>query len=278
MKRLLFLALLAAMSAGPARAGENCALEIDTPGAPASIVFDPFVMDEAILDIPLAVRAGEGCRPDVEVEHESGRRVATSGAGEIDYEVLPTPTHAADADGRARLVLRIGVKARDILPPGVYRGALKVKPARGGRGPTGGHGEVSAPFEVIVPPHAHGSLAGVSGGHDGAVPRVDMGVLATGVSKRVFLNIRSNTSVLVGIESENGGVLRYLADPAAPGVPYEIGFAGRSFRPTARAYFSVTPRPSRRGEVRPLDIRVLDASGRFAGLYRDTISITIVAN
>jgi spore coat protein U-like protein len=106
---------------------------------------------------------------------------------------------------------------------------------------------------------------------------MDFGILETDESQRIYLQVRANTTVAIELSSENEGVLKLDGAPGAAPIEYSLTFdgergSGSSWR-TSR-----TPPLTLAGASYPIDVQIGAVEGRFAGRYRDTVTITVIPN
>jgi hypothetical protein len=143
--------------------------------------------------------------------------------------------------------------------------------------------EVAQEFALVIqsPPRAQMNIAGASAafGEGGTLTAVDLGELATGLTRRVFLQVRSNvTQSRLTITSEHKGELKPTGGdtpPDLPGVPYHLELQDERIDLSSRQERTLAAPRSMAGAALPLDIVIDDAGGRAAGTYSDTITLEL---
>ena len=108
----------------------------------------------------------------------------------------------------------------------------------------------------------------------GGLSRVDFGELETGETRRVFVQFRSTSEAQMTIRSANAGQLVREPD-VGRSLSYSLMVDGSAVDLSASAAISINPTGSLSGESLPVDIKIGDVSGAFAGRYTDIISFEI---
>ncbi|MET4697490.1 hypothetical protein ABIE65_000501 [Constrictibacter sp. MBR-5] len=128
-----------------------------------------------------------------------------------------------------------------------------------------------------VLPRVQSNLAGTAGAFSpGATfSYMDFGILETGESQSAFLQVRANTAVRIRVSSENGGVLKHVEQPGLPSVAYTARLDG--VPADMSAPIEIMRRPPVRSTGTNYEIRVTigDVRNKFAGRYRDTVTVEI---
>jgi hypothetical protein len=174
------------------------------------------------------------------------------------------------------VLLRARFEPYAVLAPSIYADDLELRLFDVNSGALLS-GPLSVPLRAQVTPQAQANLAGLTRSAEAAIATMDFGVLETGESQRIYLQVRANTTVAVELASENQGVLKLDGAPDAAPIVYNLTFdgergAGSSWR-TSR-----TPPLTLSGASYPIDVQIGAVEGRFAGRYRDTVTITVVPN
>lgn len=138
----------------------------------------------------------------------------------------------------------------------------------------------ASPIHVVLvsPPRAQMNIAGAAGafGQGAPVSRVDFGELTTDKQRRVFLQIRANTTARLTIDSANKGYLK-LTESSSPedSVRYGANLNGTDID-LGQHYEAVLDLPrSIGGSSLPLDLRLDRVDAHMAGTYSDMITIEI---
>ena len=221
---------------------------------------------------PLALISPNGARLPYRFAAEDLRAGGTE--DRIDVPLTPNP------QGEAAVTLRLVVDAGPVVPPGQYEALLDLTVLDA-------EGRVRSELlavatRIAVPARAQAVLAGTSGAFDpqSTVAFVDFGTLQTGDQRRLFVTLRANTEAAITVTSRHGGVMR-LEDAAPedtrPGtsITYAVDLDGEAARLTAPLTIRRAPRPTLAGTAYPMTITLGDASGLFAGTYRDEITIAV---
>ncbi len=129
---------------------------------------------------------------------------------------------------------------------------------------------------AIVNPKLQANLAGqVSSFEEGVdVAIVDFGTLETGESKRLFIQVRGNSPALISLSSENQGAMVHSLNPKWR-VDYSVIVDGQISDLSSPLELKRSVKRNFRGSAYPMDINVGDVMGRFAGKYRDVITIDV---
>jgi hypothetical protein len=278
---------------GPASAADTtaCAPVIQRATAD-SLRYDPFAPREigGNLVIEIVNRGTEGCRLSLGIEAANGDRLQLRGpGGSIAYRLRPRRDGFDDgpgpyarnldlsvaANGTVRVPLAIEIAPGIVVPPGPYGDLLQLRLF--GRDGAAVSSEESVRLELEVIAQAHANIAG-SAGHFGDGPTfgvIDFGTLETGERRRAILQIRANTEVRIRVRSEHGGELRHVRFPDLPGIPYSARFDGTPVDLAAVAELVRRPPQRLDGLGYPLDLTIGRVGDRFAGRYRDTLTVSI---
>ncbi len=293
---ILALALLSFLAAGgPVGAAEetDCAPRIQRATAD-SLRYDPFAPREigGNLLIEIVNEGGSACRLSLGLEAANGDRLQLRGpGGSIAYRLRPRRDGfdrgpgpfarnlnvAVGANGSLRLPIAVEIAPGVVVPPGHYDDLLQLRLF--GRDGAALSDQESVRLELEVIAQAQANIAG-SAGRFRAGPAfgvIDFGVLETGERRRAALQIRSNTEVSVRVRSEHGGELQHVRHPDLPGIPYTARFDGTRVDLAATTELVRRPPGHLAGARYPLEITIGEVGPRFAGRYRDTLTISIEA-
>jgi hypothetical protein len=173
------------------------------------------------------------------------------------------------------------VPALQVVPRGDYLGQLEVRGIGEGNEPVTIGGGSSA-LRIVVPGRVEMSISGSAAApfsdHGMAPASIDFGEAVTGAMQRVFVNVWSNGSVAVTLDSENHGKLLHTADPSLRPIPYTARFDGVPVGLAAPFTVQRSPPASLSGASYPLAVTLGDVTGRFAGRYKDVITVTVDQN
>ena len=118
------------------------------------------------------------------------------------------------------------------------------------------------------------SMVNLAGG--GVATTVQFGNLATGMTRSLILEARSNTQYTISFTSSNGGNLQL--DPPVPGrawsIPYRILVDGSPFDLSRRTYLQGSS-PALGQQSHSLTFQIIDAESKRAGRYKDVITARI---
>lgn len=201
---------------------------------------------------------------DVDIRTRQGRILRSDGADHFPVTLLPVTANGVSAD------LVAVIPPRQSVPPGLYEGDFEVEVVSG----EGVDQAASFSLAAKVASQADIRLSGKSAGGRG----VDFGTLETGREETTFVSVRSNSAYAVELESRNGWFLE-LAGPGktVEKIAYAAWFNGFPVPRQAVARLSERYEPSF-GEDRlnQLRFRIGDVAGKPAGLYEDTVRLTVI--
>lgn len=287
-------ALLLFLSAVPAAA--ECALTGSASPPTVLVAYDPFsprqeVMDftvhvrntgDSVCQARLFIRPGEGGKalrsPSAtlafRLDGQQGAGVPR--AGEVGpYVVLVPAKTSADIDVRATLA------PQQVVPRDTYVAdfALRLEDEEGGDIALTG---ANVTLQARVPGRTEVSITGNAGSTPAAAAMapaaMNFGAATEGQTERVFVNVWSNGSVAVSLASENNGVLRLVQNPALPPIAYSARFDGGEVSLADPVTVARTPSMSLAGASYELALTLHGVAGKFAGLYKDVVTITVTQN
>lgn len=293
LRRLALLALFLLPAVAHAAEETDCAPVIQRATAD-SLRYDPFAPREVggNLVIEIVNRGTAACRLSLGLEAANGDRLQLRGpGGGIAYRLRPRRDGfdsgpgpfarnldvAVGANGSVRLPIAIEIAPGIVVPPGPYGDLLQLRLLDRDGTPLGSQESVRLELEVIA--QAQANIAG-SAGHFGAGPAfgvINFGVLETGERRRAALQIRANTEVSIRVRSEHGGMLEHVQYPDLPGIPYSARFDGTAIDLAATTELVRRPPERLAGARYPLELTIGTVGERFAGRYRDTLTISIEA-
>lgn len=289
--------LALSLTAAPAWAtGNDCDLSARPIGGGALVSYDPFSPINTVITLDLEVRndADHACNARFYVAPRDSRLQLHYGTSALNYRMdgaqtggspLPNgwgPFNAhPPAHGTDTVHVQFTIQPQQIVPPGIYTSELTIA----------GIGEASRPVVVTgdgailrakVPSKVDMSISGTAAsslpiGHM-APASIDFGIAHTGDVGRVFVNVWSNGPVTISLDSANHGVLRHVVNPAVPPIPYRATFDGAAINLSATYSAQRTPPASLVGASYPLVVTLGDVSHKFAGKYRDVVTINVNQN
>lgn len=295
--RLIAVGMLAGslLCASPAFAAEKCDLQAQV-GAGAQAVYDPFASVETILNVTVRVTndTDEACQARFYIAPVGGDLRLASGADDLSYRIdAPRGGGAGVPEERGPFLIRVPansnasldipliVPALQVVPRGDYLAQVEVRGIAEGNQPVR-IGSGSAPLRVVVPARVEMSISGTAAppfsDHSMAPASIDFGEAVSGATERVFVNVWSNGSVAVTLSSDNHGVLRHQGDASLPPIPYTARFDGAPVGLGAPFTVQRMPPASLAGASYPLALTLGDVSSKFAGRYKDVITVAVVQN
>ena len=214
---------------------------------------------------------------------QSGVQVGfTASAG--DTALVPTAVPGTwraslKPNQRTRLSIQATVTQDAVASAGEHRAPLSLEMRD-----VGALATTAAPMPVTVVlavvPRAQMNIVGAMAtfGQGQSVAHVDFGVLASNVSRRVFLQIRADTTARLTIDSANAGLL--LPEGAlheTDRIPYLATLSGVPIDLTRHWEQVIDPPRTLAGTSLPLDIGLGTLGGHVAGQYSDTLTIVLSA-
>ena len=202
-----------------------------------------------------------------------------AGANTGPDDRVSVPLTAA-ADESAEAEIRLLVDPGPVVPPGSYEAGLDFRLlAEDGTILTE---LLDVTAAINVPARAQAIIAGTSGAFDpqASVAFVDFGTLETGETRQLFVSVRANTSAVVTITSENGGVMTLRGDaaasaPDAPGAAYSVDLDGTVSDLATPLSVVRAPPVTAQGAAYPMTITIGAVEQLFAGTYRDDLTIEV---
>jgi hypothetical protein len=178
-----------------------------------------------------------------------------------------------------RVTMRFDVIAGGVVAAGVHSDELSLELRQ-----TGSAATLSAATPLLLalvsPPRAQMNIAGATGsyGSTGTVSAIDFGTLESGAARRVFLQIRANTTAILSIDSQHFGRLMPTADPESPdSITYAVQLSNEPVDLTQHWQREIAPPHTIAGTSLPLDITVGAVGAKPAGAYADLITIMLSA-
>ncbi len=138
--------------------------------------------------------------------------------------------------------------------------------------------EVYLPVQINAPSRAQFNIAGADSAYfDGPnLYHLDFGKLVSGMSRRVFFQLRANDKVAMTLESENSGRMIHQ-DQSKYGVAYTFSLDGQELDLSSKTTIHLETAPTFRGISMPVDITIGSTDAIPSGDYEDTITIDVSA-
>lgn len=282
----LFLAL-----ATPAAA---CDLLVETPQA-VRIEYNPFAVGASTgpLDVTFQNRSDSICELRLRLVDDIGDPRPVIDLGGVVVEFRPR-----EASGLFRRDVEPGVFLLSVAGNDTVRAEIDAVVVNNAVVEAGDHqaelrlaifaadGEPAAPtipLHVILrsAPRAQVNIAGSAGafGSGSSVEVVDFGLAATGVSRRVFVQVRANAESTLSVKSQHHGVMRHLEmGEAGTVVAYLLELDGQPVDLSEAWTRLVDPPRTLDGVSLPLDFTLGPVTGQMSGRYEDLLTIDISPN
>jgi hypothetical protein len=290
--KVLFAAM--ALLSSPGYAAKGCEIEAQF-GSGAQSVYDPFSPADMILTLTVTARnrSDQACQARFYVAPVGSGLHLLSGASRLTYDLEaprgggsrpdergPFIAHVP-ANGSQSVEVPIRVRAHQVVAKGDYIGQLELRGIAAGNEPVAISG-ASMPIRVLVPARVELNISGTRAppfsDHNLPGTSIDFGEAQAGATERVFVNVWSNGRVAITLSSENHGAMRHLANPALPSLKFSARFDGS--QAALEGPFSIRRMPPQdiNGASYPLELTLGDVSGRFAGRYKDVITVSVDQN
>ena len=294
---MVFFALGCALAAALPGAAHACETEITPDSSAMYIDYDPlaFTRSEGQLAFTVTNKSEQDCAVEIvlmdaaqlstaEVEiANSGILVAfsaRSGDALLHPSTVPGVWRLNLAQGRSTGVVISGLVIKDAVPSaGRHEADLTV----GIRGDGNASVPVSTlPLKVILfaQPRAQMNIVGAAGtfGKGPSVAQVDFGEIASNSSRRVFLQVRANTTARLSIVSANSGrLLREGGANDEGGIAYSAQLSEAPVDLTKYWEWIFEPPRSLAGTSLPLDLTIGTVAAERAGMYTDVLTIELSA-
>lgn len=271
-----------------------CDPQISRIDGPLNDNYEPFSPDAATYPLNITIRNRGDSACDlraVAIGTLSGARrlVGSSSRAQLGYEIfgdqaIRLPNEQSPGFGlpvvvpaRQELVLRLQVRVRpgQVVPSGHYDENVELLLLdRAGTV----REQRRFPLSVRVEARAQVNLAGTAGvfstGSRSAV--LDLGELRDGTSNYIFIQLRSNEQVRVRVQSQNKGKLVNVTQPNER-IPYQLVVDGTPLDLSGTSILRRSPPRSLDGASYRAVATVPVIGNRYAGEYRDLISISVEA-
>lgn len=271
-----------------------CDLLVETPQA-VRIEYNPFAVGASTgpLDITFQNRSDSICELRLRLVDDIGDPRPVIDLGGVVVEFRPR-----EASGLFRRDLEPGVFLLSVAGNETVRAEIDAAVMHNAVVAAGDHeaelrlaiqtpgGEPAAPtipLNVILrsAPRAQVNIAGSAGafGSGSSVEVVDFGLAATGVSRRVFVQVRANAESTLSVKSQHHGVMRHLdMGEAGTVVAYLLELDGQPVDLSDAWTRRVDPPRTLDGVSLPLDFTLGAVAGQMSGRYEDLLTIDISPN
>lgn len=294
LRVLTALALAAGLCAATPAQAREC--DLKTKASSAQKSYDPFSPSDTVLDVAVTVKNdGHGlCEARFFVAPINGRLALSLGGERIPYRIegprggnggfaneFGPFVATVPARSSASIAIRFTVPAQRVVPKGLYTSDLVVLGVgRGGErlDITGGavilRAQVLGRVEMSIsgtasPPISQSGMAAAG---------MDFGQARQGDSRRVFVNVWSNGSVSISLNSQNQGVLKLVGNEGLPPIGYSARFDGAAANIAGPFIVQRVPPLSLVGASYELQVTLGDVQNKFAGTYKDVISVSVDQN
>lgn len=271
-----------------------CDPQISRVDGPVNDSYEPFSPDAATYPLNITIRNRSEAACDlraVAIGTMSGYRrlIGSSSREQLGYEIfgdqaIRLPNEQSPGfglpvliGGRQEVTLRLQVRVRpgQVVPSGIYDENVELLLLDRA-------GDVREqrrfPLRVRVEARAQVNLVGTAGvfsnGARSAV--LDLGELKDGTSNSIFIQLRANEPVRMRLQSQNRGELVNV-DQASERIPYQLVVDGTVVDMSGPANLRRAPPRSLDGASYRAIATVPVVGNRFAGEYRDLISISVEA-
>lgn len=270
-----------------------CELTMETPEA-VRIDYNPFALGASSgpLDIVLHNGSGTACELRLSLLDDLGEPLPGLTLGGVAIEFRPRET-----SGVFRRDVEPGVFLLSVPPGGATTAELDALVISDVVVEAGEHsadlrlailmpeGDAAAilPLRLVLQstPRAQVNIAGSAGafGSGSTVEVVDFGTAATGLTRRVFVQVRANAASTLTVNSEHRGVMRHT-EVAEGGtvVPYSAELDGHLIDLSETWVHRVDPPRTIQGVSLPLDFTLGAVTGQMSGRYEDLLTIDISPN
>ena len=294
---MVYFSLGCALTAALPGAANACETEITPDSSAMYIDYDPFAFarSEGQLAFDVTNKSEQDCAVEIvlmdaarlstaELEiANSGILVAfsaRSGDALLHPTAVPGVWRLNLAHGQSTGVVISGLVMKDAVPSaGRHEADLTV----GIRGDGNASVPVSSlPLRVTLfaQPRAQMNIVGTAGtfGKGPSVAQVDFGEITSHSNRRVFLQVRANTTARLSIDSANNGrLLREGGTNDELGVAYSAQLSEAPVDLTKYWELIFEPPRSLAGTSLPLDLTIGTVAAERAGIYTDVLTIELSA-
>lgn len=271
-----------------------CDLMVEPPQA-VRIEYNPFAVGASTgpLDIEFQNRSDSACELRLRLVDDIGDPKPAIDLGGVVVEFRPR-----EASGLFRRDLEPGVFLLSVAGNETVRAEIDAAVVHNAvveagdhladlrlaiEGPGGEPAVPAVPLRVILrsAPRAQVNIAGSAGafGSGSSVEVVDFGLAATGVTRRVFVQVRANAESTLTVKSQHHGVMRHLEmGEAGTVVAYGLELDGQPVDLSETWTRLVDPPRTLEGVSLPMDFTLGPVAGQMSGRYEDLLTIDISPN
>lgn len=271
-----------------------CDLMVESPQA-VRIEYNPFAVGASTgpLDIMFENRSDSACELRLRLVDDIGDPKPAFDLGGVVVEFRPR-----EASGLFRRDLEPGVFILSVAGNETVRAEIDAAVVQNAvveagdhqadlhlaiEGPDGEPAVPTVPLHVILrsAPRAQVNIAGSAGafGSGSSVEVVDFGLAATGVTRRVFVQVRANAESTLTVKSQHHGVMRHLEmGEAGSVVAYGLELDGQPVDLSETWTRLVDPPRTLEGVSLPMDFTLGTVAGQMSGRYEDLLTIDISPN
>jgi hypothetical protein len=262
-------------------AESSCLARIEQVGVHGDSVYRPLSGTPTNLTIDIRLRSLSNCQPVMTLRSNGVERLVGV-SGVLPYRLFDAAGRPFFADGTTRIAVQgdnvrisLAILPGLLMRPGPYRDRLTLQLLDNERHLDSREigAEVSVASQATIAA-AGNQFGGFSVARGAAM---DFGVLEQGKEREAFLFVRSNSSHVLRLRSDHGGVMRRQSGSASQdnSISYQVGLDGV----VLDLKQPVTVRG--RDEVRPevphtLRARIGQVEGKQAGVYLDVITVEVV--
>jgi len=284
--KLAWLAATVASLCISTSAAAECRLSIVRGDSP-TVTHEPFGVTPTQMSFSVGVRnAGdESCLASLYLLPREGQPLLSDGRHSLAYIVRSPaglggggelgPATVTVPAGELQTVLIDAEIPAGFAAPGDYVGEIGLRLNRD----RDLVAQSTMTLRASVPPRVQMSISGARSRDRAAVGAgpalMDLGTLHDGSAATVFVNVWTNSSVRVSIQSENLGVLRLVSNPGLSPIPYVVHFAGESGSLSGPMRAVRSPAETSDGDSYPLSVVVPIVRAPFAGTYRDVLTVSV---
>ncbi len=286
--------LIIALAASSPAAAQSCDLTASTSGNSLQKLYDPFAAQDTVVGLRVTVfnSGDQNCQARFYISPSDGQlRLSASGetmayqiegttGGSLPGEYGPFSVTVAGG-GRETVSIQFRVPGQQVVPVGFYTSNLALR----GEGPENDPISIGGSNPILtmaVPARSETSISGApspSLSSLGMAPAtINFPDAQMGQTGMVYVNVWANSSVLVRLTSQHGGVLKHLQNRNLPPIAYSATFDGNVIGLASAYSVQRNPPMSVAGASYPLLITLGDTTGRYAGRYQDRITVDVQSN
>lgn len=296
-KRAPILAAAAALAWLAPGVAQACDVVVVPTSSSLHLQYDPFAFTRTAgrLLVDVESRESEPCSAELMLLDASRKSIAETdiggsgvrvmlSAGAGDAALVPTA-----APGVWRVTLEPGRRTKLSIDAVVVREAVATAgdhvtelllEMRGAQASAARTAPIPIRLLLSAAPRAQMNIVGANAtfGQGTRITQVDFGEMVTGAVRRVFLQVRANTSARLTIVSANRGrLLRADASAGEVGVPYGALLFDQPVDLTRSWETMTEPPKSIAGASIPFDLVLGPVGSRAAGTYSDVLTLELSA-